>query len=43
MVFFPMSDHTLASSKNACDITLKHVFFAKLSLLENPAKNHNNF
>jgi hypothetical protein len=38
-----VSDHTLASSKNACDITLKHVLLPKLNLRQNPAKNHTNF
>ena len=36
-----ISDHALASSKNACDITLKHALLAKSSLWQNPAlKSH---
>ena len=34
---FPLSDHTLASSKSACDITLKHVLLIESNLRQNPA------
>jgi hypothetical protein len=35
------SDYISASSKNTCDITLKHVLFSKLSLWPNPVlKSH---
>jgi len=37
-IFPPVSDHDLASSKNACDITLKHVLLPKLNLWQNQAK-----
>ena len=36
-IFPPVSDHDLASSKNACDITLKHVLLPKLNLWQNQA------
>ena len=35
-MFSPVSDLTLASPKNACDITLKHVLLPKLNLRYNP-------
>jgi len=41
--FFPVSDHALASSKNACDITLKHVLLPKLNLWQDPAKKLHQF
>ena len=37
-MFSPVSDLTLASPKNACDITLKYVLLPKLNLRYNPAK-----
>ena len=36
-IVFIWSDHALASSKNTCDITLKHVLFTELNLRQNAA------
>ena len=35
--FLPVSGHALASSKNPCDIHLKHVLLVELNLWKNPA------
>ena len=42
-MFSTVLNRALALSKNACDITLKHVLLPKLNLRQNPAKNYTNF